>query len=120
MTARLVGIPRGEPPGRWLHILLSMGQGAKARIAAFNENSGSGSLDQRPDGKWLAEPWQEPEASLPREGATNVSTVFPPPSLTETLQVTNSTHPGVLQGLSTTKARIQETHGSIWEELTFE
>ena len=85
-----------------------MGQGAKVRMAAFNENSGSGSLDQRPDGKWLAEPWQEPEASLPREGVTNVSTVFPPPSLTEALQVSSSTHLDVLQGLSTTKARKQD------------
>lgn len=109
MLARLVGIPRGEPPGRRLHILLSMGQGATVRMVAFNANSGSGSLDQRPDGKWLAEPWQEAEASLSREDATNVSTVFPPPSLTETLQVSNSTHPDVLQGLSTTKARRQHT-----------
>lgn len=77
-------------------------------------------MDQRPDGKWLAEPWQKPEASLLREGATNVSTVFPPPSLTETLQVSNSTHPDVLQGLSTTKQGDETTQISIWEELTFE
>ena len=122
VTAWLVGIPRGEPPGQWLHILLSMGQGTKVRLAAFRWKQWEWQLG--PETRWqMAGRTLAETRSIIAQGRRHQRehsvcsrlplSLKPSKSATVPTQMFYRDSHLLRQGHETTQR-------SIWEELTFE